>query len=241
MNSLFSTRLLFVFLVAVLPRGAQPSGEANQLLSRAIAASGGENALSAATVLKWSAKATVFTPRGPLNLEGRWIVEPPDRAVVITWETDRGNVSERRMLLDGASGFMERGGERTAMPAAILANERDQFYLYSVMRLLPLRDRDLELSVPAPSRLLIRHPRRPDVEATFGDDGRLVRLQTTVSHPSNNSDIVQEMTFDGTIEAGGVRWPRNIRIAQDGQPFFEMRLSEFSLGTADEITKLIAR
>jgi peptide/nickel transport system ATP-binding protein len=33
-----------------------------------------------------------------------------------------------------------RGARREPMPTTMLANERDQFYLYSVMRLLPLRD-----------------------------------------------------------------------------------------------------
>lgn len=217
-----------------------PAPDADRVLNRAIAAAGGEQALAAAAVLKWSARATIETPRGPIGIEGRWIVEPPDRAAITTWESDKPS-DTRRMLLDSSGGWMERGAERTAMAASVLANERDQFYLYAVMRLLPLRDPGVKLSVIAPGTLLVEHPRRPDVEAVFDESGRLARLRTQVSHPANNSDILQEMTFEGTISAGGVQWPRTLRITQDGKPFFEMTLLELAVGTSDELTKALGR
>lgn len=228
-----------LFTIADAP-AAREQLDATRMLDRAIVAAGGEKALAAATVLKWSAKATIHTSRGPLHIEGRWIVEPPDRAVVTTWETGTQSSSVRRMLLDVSRGWMERNGEKTAMPAATLANERDQFYLYSVMRLLPLRDPDVELSVIGPGSLLVRHTRRPDVEAFFDESGRLIRLRTHVSHPADNSDIVQEVTLAGTISSAGVQWPRTITIVQDGKPFFDMDLFEFALGTSDELTKAMA-
>jgi hypothetical protein len=215
--------------------------DALTLLDRAIGAAGGEQALAAAVVLKWSATATIHTPRGPLLIEGRWIVEPPDRAVVTTWERDKGTASTRRLLLDASGGWLERGGERAPMPAGMLANERDQFYLYSVMRLLPLKGPDVTLSPIGRGALLVAHARRPNVQVFFADSGRLTRLETTVSDPSTNSDLVQEVTFDGTISASGVNWPRTLRIAQDGKPFFEMELTEFSLGSSAEMTKALAR
>jgi hypothetical protein len=228
-----------VCAIAAAPLVAQPSA-AMRILERAIAAAGGAQALEAATVLKWSAKATVHTARGPLNIEGRWLIEPPDRAVVATWEAEKGESSARRMLLDGAHGWMERGTDRTPMPAAVLANERDQFYLYSVMRLVPLRDREIELSADDVGTLLIRHPKRPDVEAFFDAGGRLARLRTQVSHPADNSDIVQELILEGAIAGGGVLWPRTIRIVQDGKPFFEMQLLDFSPGSSEEMRKALS-
>jgi hypothetical protein len=235
-RSIFFTMLV---CAAGLAAATQPSAAA-RMLERAIAAAGGTQALEAATVLKWTAKATIHSARGPLHIEGRWLIEPPDRAVVATWESDKGESSVRRMLLDGAQGWMERGTERTPMPAAILANERDQFYLYSVMRLVPLRDREIELSADNAGTLLIRHPKRPDVEAFFDETGRLARLRTYVSHPANNSDIVQEVILEGAISAGGVQWPRTIRIVQDGKPFFEMQLIDFSLGSNEELRKALS-
>ena len=233
---------LCCLLVAVLSPAitSRVQSDATHLLDRAIAAAGGESPLAAATILKWSATATVHGPRGPLRIEGRWLVEPPDRAVVATWEADKGQASSRRMLLDSNRGWMERGGERTPMPATVLANERDQFYLYSMMRLVPLRGREFELSVSEPRTLLIRHPRRPDVEASFDETGRLARLRTHVSHPADNSDIVQEVTLEGTISGAGLNWPRTIRITQDGRPFFEMELTEFGVGSPDEIATALS-
>jgi hypothetical protein len=244
-------RLLYLFHIAGLltaapgtppAPGQQQPADVIQLVDRAIAAAGGEKALAEATVLKWNANATIHTPRGPLQIEGRWILEPPDRAVVHTWEPGKAESTTRRMLIDVDGGWMERGGgERTPMPTAMLANERDQFYLYSVMRLLPLRGPEVELSVNGPGHVLVRHARRPDVEALFDESGRLARLRTHVSHPADNSDILQEVTFEGSISAAGVRWPRTLRISQDGKPFFEMQLTEFSLATRAEMTAALSR
>ena len=78
------------------------------------------------------------------------------------------------------------------------------------------------------------------MEAFFDETGRLARLRTSVSHPGNNSDIVQEMILEGTISAGGVHWPRTIRIVQDGKPFFEMQLIDFSVGSHEELRKALS-
>ena len=152
-----------VTLVAVLLPGAaapagQSPGDASQILGKAIAAAGGEQALAAATVLKWSGKAVIHAGGRRIEIEGRWIVEPPDRAVVATWEVDKGESSTRRLIVNGAEGLMERGGQRMPMPADVLAHERDQFYLYSVMRLLPLREPGVQLSVLDPRGLLVKPP-----------------------------------------------------------------------------------
>jgi hypothetical protein len=88
------------------------------------------------------------------------------------------------------------------------------------------------LSVVSPRTVLVRHPRRPDVEATFGDDGRLTVLRTTISHPENNSDIVYEVRVGGSISGGGISWPRTIRITHDDKPVLELELTGLSVGTS---------
>jgi hypothetical protein len=37
----------------------------------------------------------------------------------------------------------------------------------------------------------------------------------------------QELTLSGHAETGGIRWPRKLSIRCDGQPFFDLVISEF--------------
>jgi len=86
----------------------------------------------------------VHTSDRRIELEGRWIVEPPDRAVIVTWEKGK-EAAARRAIVRGTEGFTEHGAVRTPMPLGEVARERDRLYLYSLMRLLPLRDPGVRL------------------------------------------------------------------------------------------------
>lgn len=219
------TPLLLLLLAAP---GQQPD-EAAALVNRAVETAGGTQALAAVRGVEWSATGTLHTPEGAIAIDGRWIIHFPDRADVTTWERVKGKASAQRILLEGTSGWIERNGARVAMSAPEVAHGRDQVFVVSVLRLLPMREAGVELSLSGPRQILVRHPARPDLEATFADDGRLARLQTTISHPVDNSDIVQQVVLEGTISAGGITWPRTIRIVQDGKLFLELELTSFSI------------
>jgi hypothetical protein len=118
------------------------------------------------------------------------------------------------------------------MPAEMLAHERDQFYLYSIMRLVPLREPGVELSVlpaspAAGPGLLVKRQGRPDVQVFFAADGRIARIRTRVTDPSSGRPVVEDLVTTGTITANGVHWPRSIVITWDGQPYFEMAIKGF--------------
>jgi hypothetical protein len=226
-----------VALLNAAPSGTMPAADPAALLDRAIKAAGGEEALRRATVLKWRGRAFVYAGDRRIELEGSWIVEPPDRAVVATWETDKGKESTRRLILLGSEGWMDRAGERTPMPSEMLASERDQFYLYSVMRLLPLREPGVRLTAPGPRSLRVESAGRPDVELTFDGSGSLDRMRAEIHDPVSNRKVVEKITFEGLLQAGGVRWPRRISITRDGAPFFDLELTEFSIGSSAELSR----
>jgi len=214
-----------------------PAADPAAILDRAIKAAGGEAALRRASVLKWRGRAAVHAGERRITLEGRWIVEPPDRAVVATWETDRGEASTRRLILLGSEGWMERGGERTPMTPEVVANERDQFYLYSVMRLLPLREPGVRLSATGPRSLRVEREGRPTVEMIFDGSGRLDRMRTQVLDPASGRRVSEEITLEGAIAAGGVQWPLRLFITQDGTPFFDLELTELAIGSSEELLR----
>lgn len=221
--------------------GPSPSPDPAVILERAIKAMGGEPALRRATVLKWRGRAMVHAGESVFRLEGRWIVEPPDRAVVSTWEVDKGESSTRRLVLLGSAGWTERDGTRTPMPAQVLANERVQFYLYSVMRLLPLREPGVRLTATGPRSLRVERDGRPPVEVTFDGDGWIDRLRTQVPDPESGREVEEVITFEGAITAGGVHWPLRLAISREGAPFFDLELTDFGIGTAAELEKEAAR
>ena len=225
--------LAFLMMLAQPSSAAQPANaEASAILAKAIGAAGGAEALARARVFEWRGRATVHAGDRQIRLEGRWIIEPPDNATVETWDVERGLTSTRRLIVKGHEGLMERDGKRMPMPAEMLANERDQFYLYSVLKLVPLLDRDVTLTVAEASGakgLTVTRPGRANVTIFFNDAGRPTRLRTMVFDPASKQRIEEELQFEGDVESAGVRWPRRIRILQSARLFFELEITEFSV------------
>lgn len=118
------------------------------------------------------------------------------------------------------------------MPIAMQRHERAQYAVYGLMRLVTLRDAGANLeALPDDADglrgLRVSHPQAPAAELYFHGDGRLAYLTSSVPAPDGDGNVAQRFDFEGTIEAGGVRWPRTLRISQSGQPYFELRLLTF--------------
>src|SRR5438552_1482370 len=137
-------------VTALLAAGAlQAQTPPDSLLRKAIARL--ERPLRRRTfpALEWRARAVVHLPGRDIVLHGVWKVQPPDSAVVATFDTTRGPASTQRMVLAGDRGWLQRDSALTAMPADVLTEERHQFYLYSLLQLSPLERPGVKLhSVP---------------------------------------------------------------------------------------------
>jgi hypothetical protein len=198
-----------------------------RLLSGAIAAAGGARALEAARALRWDGSATVHASGRRVGIRGTWAIQPPDSAVVATYDTTRGPATVRRLIVAGATGWLEQAGTFRPMPPQLLATERDEFYLYQVIRLVPLQAPDVVLA-PASVDTLgqrgfeIRTPGRPAVFAHVDSTGRLAHLRLRIADAESGRATWQDLWLAGTVEAGGVRWPREIRITMDGAPYFDL-------------------
>lgn len=77
--------------------------------------------------------------------------------------------------------------------------------------------------------LHVEHPRAAPSDLFFDRRGRLVRIDNVVPKPDGLGSDRQRFDFEGSIEAGGLRWPRVMRISHDGQPYFELRLATLSV------------
>ena len=210
------------------------TSDANAILMKAIEATGGQDALKRARVLIWRGRATIHAGGRQIHIEGSWTVEPPDRASVTSWEVEKGQTSARRMMIDGAAGSMERGGKTLPMPPEMIANERDQFYLYSVLQLTTLLEPNVTLTATTQdgaSGVRVVRPGRPEVTIFFDSNGRPSRLLTSVFDPATKQRVAEELQFEGVVSSEGVRWPRRIRILQAGKLFFDLEITEFIVTT----------
>ncbi|PYQ03422.1 MAG: hypothetical protein DMF82_13275 [Acidobacteria bacterium] len=205
---------------------------ATPILDRAIAAAGGAQRLESYPAFEWKGRAAVHGER-TITIEGRWRIEPPDRAVVETHDSGPGAGSLRRMILDGDRGWGQRDGPLEPLPEALVAHERDQFYLYYVLRLVPLRSGGFQVTALGPDSLgndglRVASPGRRDLDLYFDKAARPARLVTSLADPASGKEIVEELRFRGIVEKQGVRWPRRIEITWDGRPYFELDIDEFS-------------
>jgi hypothetical protein len=236
----FAPLALASSLVAAPPSPSpSPSAppDAKAIVDRAIEARGGEDALKRATVLEWRGRATSYADHGePVAVEGRWIVEPPDRGVILTSEAGKGRDYSRRLVLLGSEGWTEEGGERKALPPDILASERDQFYVASLLRVLPLRDPDVTLTATGPRSLRVEKEGRPTVDLVFDGTGWLDRMRARVADPDGET-VTEEITFTGEVVARGVRWPRRINVSRNGAPFVDLEIVEFRVAAPADLTR----
>jgi|ERR1044071_8876446 hypothetical protein len=207
---------------------------ARRLLEQAISASGGEAKLGAYRALEWRGRATISLPIKDLHLTGLWRLLPPDSAVVTLRVDGQDTASRRRLIIAGDRGWSETGGATRPLPPEAIAHERNQFYLYYLMRLVPLRAPEYRLTALAPDSLghpgfRVSHPGRPDVAMYFNENGHLVRMIDDIADPNTHGPVRQEVECTGEVAGAGIHWPRRITIRWDGLPYFEVEILEFRL------------
>jgi hypothetical protein len=221
-------------MVAALACGgpARSSVDANSppgRLARAIEAGGGREALEQAKAILWDGDAVVRAGGKTVNITGHWAIQPPDTANVATYDVTRGPTTMRSLIVAAPRGWTVSQGQYTPLPASVLASERDEFYLYDVMRLVSLEHTGVALVETPPDSL--GHPGfraiqngRPDVDLYVDAEGRLAHISVLVANPGGGAPMRQDAWLEGSLESGGVRWPRTLRLTMAGQPYFDLTM-----------------
>jgi hypothetical protein len=224
--------LVIVTATVVLGGHADLSADdaARALLNRAISAAGGAANLQRHRVLAWHGIASVNVSGRTVRIEGDWRIEPPDRAHIETFEVDKGPVSMRSLFIDGDKGWTTKDGKSIVLPQLFVGNEREQFYLYWLVRLVPMLDQEFRLTTVAPDAqrrpgFRVERDGRRDATLYFTPEARLARIVTTVTDPTSGADLTQELRFTGDLAANGIRWPRRIQVVQKDTVFFDVELS----------------
>ena len=210
--------------------GAVPA--ALSLIHHAMDRHGGRRALERIRLLSWQGEAVVHDGGREIRIGVSTMVVPFVAARSASWPLALGRAATRTMILDTGGGRVERNGVSERLPDLLVRHEQAQFAIYGMMLLAPLDK--------GRATLQIRHDRsgfrvvrvyRPPAPVTrlyFESDGRLAQATNSVPHPEHkNRRISQRFIFSEEQMPGPVRWPRSLRIEQDGRPYFELTLSRF--------------
>lgn len=206
----------------------------SELLKQAIVAAGGSEALKAYPHFEWTARAVVHIPGRDVVIRGTWRVTPPDSATVSTYDTARGPATTRTLVVAGAQGWMKRDTSVTPLPEDLLAEEQHQYYLYSLLRLVTLKEKGVKLKAVFPESagnrgFRVERAGRLPVTMYFDSSGRVARMLTTFALPGPTPGDAQEIRLSGTTESHGVRWFETMEILRNGNPYYEMRIESFTV------------
>lgn len=214
---------------------AAPSVYAGRsVLDVAIEAAGGEAALSKVKELEWTGTATINAGGKTTVVEMETVVRPLAHwGRSTSWVKADGPKTARTMQVEQGKGWTVNKVTWTPMPEAQAVHENQQFALYSLMMLTPLKD---------PAAKVTEQPIGPDGtraikallangmggELEFDASGKLVRAGMAVRDPAGGAqDIVETVTFSGELVSNGVKWPKKISILQNGKPYFDLELATF--------------
>jgi hypothetical protein len=200
------------------------------LVDRAVEAAGGEQALKRNPALTWTGEAKVHVQGRDLTIVGTWSLDPPDRAIVETRPAGDPPEAARTLVINGRQGWAIVKNERVQISAEQLENERDEFYLYSLIRILPLRDYAVRLEMLPKSEdgldtIRVSRPERPDVDLFFDADNRLRRLSFETLDPVTNTRRRQNVRLEGEMVSRGVRWFKQLAITWENEPYFELTIA----------------
>jgi hypothetical protein len=222
---------LLIAVQARVPAAAELTPIA--LVHRAIEVAGGRKALTRFRAFEWDGRAVVHAGGREVAITGTWQVVPPDTAAVAMYERSKGPESTRRIFLQGADGWTQQDTTRVPLPAAVMVEERHQFYLYSLLRLVPLEEAGVILTAipndPAGRPgIRVERPGRLPVSLYFASSGRPARIETRFATIDGKPGDTQEIDLSGTISAAGVSWTRTMRIRRNGTPYFDLELTRLA-------------
>ncbi|MGZ8999180.1 MAG: hypothetical protein ACXW2T_10030, partial [Allosphingosinicella sp.] len=193
---------------------------------------GGRRTLERIRLLSWQGEAVVHDRGRETRIGVSTMVVPFAAARSASWPLAMGRSATRTMILDTGGGRVEREGTTQRLPDLLVRHEQAQFAIYAMMLLAPLDDGRASLRIVHDQRglnvLRVDYPPAPVTRLYFEGDGRLAEATNSVPHPERKrTRISQRFHFSEEQMPGAVRWPRSLRIEQDGSPYFELTLTHF--------------
>jgi hypothetical protein len=214
------------------------------VLDAAIAAQGGQAALSAAKELDWSGTATVVAEGKTTEIEVKTIVRPYTFGRTTSWPKADGEKAAKTIQMDFGKAWTVSRVTWTPMPAAQEQHEIEQYAIYGVMMLNTLKEPGVKVTETAPGKdgtrnLHVEHPKAPPMDLRFDASGKLIRIVDSVTDSKNAAvKIPQVVELSGEVVSNGVKWPKRIVIKQNDQPYFDMQIAAFEARATNSVEPL---
>ncbi len=204
------------------------------LLDRAIKAAGGAQLLKEYRGFEWTGLGAVHIPNRDIVIRGVWQIQPPDSAVVATYDMARGAGTTRRLIIAGPHGWLQKDTVFTPLPEDLLAEEQHQYYLYSLLRLVTLKEKGVRLHQVFPDSVgnegfRVERAGRLPVTMYFDSAGRVTSMVTRFAQPGPVEGDPQLVRLSGTTESNGVRWFRRMEIMREGKPYFDLEIDSLTV------------
>jgi hypothetical protein len=197
-------------------------------VERAIRAIGGRALIERVRAIRWTGMAKVLAGGRTIDLGVETSVEPFVRAQSDSWPASQGRGEMRSLRIEGGQGFKVIKGVQSALSQAATINERQQFGIYGYMLMVGARWETMPHGTLRGSR-----PGFPPIDISFGEDSRILSADYAVSPPDDSAvrsvPIHEHFRFAGMVSDKGVRWPKRLSIAQDGEPFFTLSIDHFAV------------
>lgn len=239
MNYSVEMRTAIVTVLSLLAAPAHCQAKPSSLLDRAMKAAGGESRLEEFRGLEWNGPGVVHIPNRDIAIRGTWRIQPPDSAVVTTYDTLRGPATARSLIVAGPRGWIRRDTTFTPLPDDILAEEQHQYYLYSLLRLVPLKETGVKLHAVFPDSaghagFRVERRGRLPVTMFFDSAGAVARMVTQFALPGPVPGDAQVVNLYGSTTSNGVRWFRRMEITRAGKPYFDLEIDSLTVTRAIE-------
>lgn len=203
------------------------------VLDAAIDAAGGQAALSQVKELEWTGAATIRSGGKTSVVEVETVIRPlANWGRTSTWVKADGPKTARTIQAEQGKAWLVNRVTWTPMPEAQATHENQQFALYALMLLTPLKNAQASVSeqpAGADGGRTIKASLANGIggDLRFDATGKLVGASMAVRDPAGGADLKQTATFSGEIVSNGVKWPKKIVIEQNGQPYLDLELATF--------------
>lgn len=201
-------------------------------LDAAIAAAGGEAALSKVQELFWTGDAKVTADGATQDQNAAVLVRPFSFYRVTTWGKDKEEKTSKTTQAEHGKAWDVNRVSWIPMGDAGAKFENEQLGLFSLMLLTPLKDAGATVKAQLDGAdgthaIQVMREGAPAAELEFDASGKLVRAGYAGTDPKTGESVTEVYTFSGEIVSNGVKWPKHIAMTRNGSPAYEIDLKTF--------------
>lgn len=222
---------------------AQPSTEIRAIVNRAIRATGGEARLSQLKAGRWTVGGKYYETPTPTEFVGEWARESPDRMRAIIRGQTNNSKFEIITVFNRDVGWISVNGKSHPMSADEIAETKDELHASELARLLPLRSRNVSLSLLGPAKVEERAAvgvkavarERREVKLFFDSEtSLLIKTETTVKDDRTGKEVTEETMYSDHRDVDGLKVPFKTSVRRNGRPYLDSTATDYKVSATLE-------